>query len=373
MGRAGGVEMSVSAVTKDISFEGMALDALAEMANEAGEQVEKHARTAVKIAITAGKALTAAKAQLAHGEWAKWLAENWNYSQPTASRYMTIANYSSMNSLEQAEDVNHALRIIAEDPTTPKRERKSGQVAVRTPENPKRSEVEPKDDDPNPAPRSNTRHSEDTRRKREDEKPRTAAVAVKAEIVDPEETDSDDDADRREAALGQLEEIVEILGLTTVLRLAVNLECSDCEKKARAEVLRKAADLLDPDGAVPVSSKKAERPGSTPAASELVKMIPKEWPKILQAAAQDWCEHKQSLTRRERIQSTKAWQIALKQMAEQKADVVARKINKAIANNWKGWDHEGKSEVSQKSAAFYRNPGPKKPVRFDNVDYGDEG
>lgn len=364
--------MSVSTVTKEISYEGMALDALEEMANDSGGQVESHARKAVLFAINAGRALLAAKAQVAHGEWSAWLDVHWKYSQPKASRYMTIANYSSMNNLEHAKDVNHALRIIAEDPETPKRERKTGQIAVVTPGQSERAETKPKDDDPNPAPRTNTHHTEGTRKKREDQKPRTAAVPVAAEIVEPDD-EAEDEADRREAALGQLAEIVEILGITTVLKLAVHVECADSEKKERAALLRKVADALDPEGAasvVPVKAK-AEKTGATPLAGELVKMIPGKWPKILQAAAQDWCEHKQSLPRRDRIQSKTAWQKAVELMAEQPADRVAAKINKAIANNWKGWDHEGKEP--KRSPAFFRNPGPRPEVRYDNVDYGDEG
>jgi len=357
--------MSVSTVTKDISFEGMALDALAEMANLAGEQVETHAKTAVTIAIRAGKALVAAKAQVPHGEWLGWLKANWNYSQQMACNYMQIANYKRASNLEDANSVREALRIVALDPETPKRERKTGQVDVVTPDKSDRAEPRHKDDDPNPAPRTNTHHTQGTRKKREDEKPRTAAIPVAAEIVEP---DDEDEADRREAALGQLAEIVEILGMTTVLKVAVNVDCDDSDKKERAALLRKVADALDPAGSTvsaPVKAK-AERTGATPTADQLVKLIPGTWPKVLQAAAQDWCEHKQSLPRRERIQSTKAWLKAVELMSAQPADRVAAKINKAISNNWKGWDHNDGNN-NKASDQLYRNPGPRAPVKYDNV------
>lgn len=350
-----------AASTSEIDFSGCEIEPLTEMTVEALQNLAHACEKTADWKDRVRRMLAALKPKVGHGNWQAYCREHFAHLGSVRTLQLYMKPESSKDELKAICDQSELSAKSANVAHL-----KTGQVNVIDP----RAE---KDEDPNPAPRSNTKHSDDTRPKREDEKPRTAAVAVKAEIVDPEETDSDDDADRREAALGQLEEIVEILGLTTVLRVAVSLESAPEEKQERAALLRKVADTLDPDGAVPVSPKKAERPGSTPAASELVKMIPKDWPKILQAAAQDWCEHKQSLTRRERIQSTKAWGIALKQMAEQPADRVARKINKAIANNWKGWDHEGKSEVSQKSAAFYRNPGPKKPVRFDNVDYGDEG
>jgi hypothetical protein len=87
---------------------------LAEMANEAARNVEQHARSAVQNAITAGRALIAAKSQVAHGQWLGWLERNWEFSQPTAHRYMEIANYSHANNLESAASISEALRMISD-------------------------------------------------------------------------------------------------------------------------------------------------------------------------------------------------------------------------------------------------------------------
>ena len=117
-------------------LEGIALETLAEMANDAGEQVEKHVRSVVVSAVAAGNALEAAKKNVPHGEWLAWLGKNWNYSQQTASRYMTVStNYSSMSNLKDAKDINDALRMIAErkETETPREERKTGRVEVTKP------------------------------------------------------------------------------------------------------------------------------------------------------------------------------------------------------------------------------------------------
>jgi hypothetical protein len=108
------------------TFDDLDIESLAVIANEAAEEVETSARKTVEHAERCGRALIAAKDKVPHGKWLAWLGANWNYSQPTASRYMTIAsNYSSMNNLRDANDVNDALRMIAENPETPKRERKA--------------------------------------------------------------------------------------------------------------------------------------------------------------------------------------------------------------------------------------------------------
>ncbi|WP_373284265.1 DUF3102 domain-containing protein [Gordonia jinhuaensis] len=47
-----------------------------------------------------GKVLITVKILVKHGEWLPWLEENFEGSQPAASRYMTLAeNYSRVNSL----------------------------------------------------------------------------------------------------------------------------------------------------------------------------------------------------------------------------------------------------------------------------------
>lgn len=71
---------------------------------------------AVGHAIRAGQLLTAAKAQLAHGEWLGWLGENFPASTRTAQGYMRLAARA-----EDAQRLAHlgvagALRELAERP-----------------------------------------------------------------------------------------------------------------------------------------------------------------------------------------------------------------------------------------------------------------
>lgn len=89
---------------------------LAEMANEAARNVEQHARSAVQNAITAGRALIAAKAQVAHGQWLGWLERNWEYTARLAQDYMRIAEANAKTSsfLESSSSISEALRMISD-------------------------------------------------------------------------------------------------------------------------------------------------------------------------------------------------------------------------------------------------------------------
>lgn len=306
--------------------------------------------------------LIALKPKVGHGKWQAYCEEH-------------FSNLGSVRTLQlymQPETKPDELAAIC-DQTTAKSANvahlKTGQVTVVVPE--KASQSDP---DPNPAPRTNTKHSAATAKVSEEKKPRTAAVPVTAELLETD--DAGDEADRREAALGQLEEIVEILGLTTILKIAVSVDCYGHDKQERAALLRKAADELDPPKPQQgVAEGKAKTKAvATPSAAELIKLIPKHFPQVLRQAAQDWAEHKQSQARRDRIQSIVAWTKALELMETDKPATVAAKVNKALANNWKGWDHDGSgSKVAAKGPSFFRNPGPRKPIRYDNIDYGDDG
>jgi hypothetical protein len=116
-----------------IDLSSLSTVALAEMANEAAEQVEKTGRITVQKAIDAGRYLIAAKDQLEHGEWASWLEENWKYSQRTATVYMHISNWNHAANLDGATSVRDALRQIAENPESPKRERAATVTAHKIP------------------------------------------------------------------------------------------------------------------------------------------------------------------------------------------------------------------------------------------------
>jgi hypothetical protein len=109
-----------------IKFEALEVEVLIGIANESAELVESSARKTVEHAERCGRALLAAKDKVPHGEWSSWLGQNFDYSQEHARRYMTIASNSTrVLNLKDATSIREALRMIADDPDTPKRERKS--------------------------------------------------------------------------------------------------------------------------------------------------------------------------------------------------------------------------------------------------------
>lgn len=108
-----------------VILEDLSVEALTEVAKEAAEQIEASARKAVEHAARCGRALIAIKEKLPHGEWGSWLEANWDYSQEQARRYMQIAaNSTRVLNLKDANSIREALRMIADDSGTPKRDRK---------------------------------------------------------------------------------------------------------------------------------------------------------------------------------------------------------------------------------------------------------
>ena len=224
-----------------INFEGMALETLAEAANDAGEQVEKHAKSAVSIAVIAGKALMAAKSQVPHGEWLGWLGKNWNYSPSTAQNYMLIANTQHAGNLADAKSVREALRIITDakqekdSEIVPRAERKTGRVEVekvgQTVVQADHSVDVSKMVDENAVkaePKTNTKHSSATAKAKEADRP--APVTITPVIIDE--------------PLTEIEE--KTLADWPVVELLAFLKASADDPKKRARELRKAADELDP-------------------------------------------------------------------------------------------------------------------------------
>lgn len=104
-----------NALNKIIPYADMQPDALAEIANDAAEQAEKHGRKSVQSAIVAGEALAAARQQIPHGEWLAWLKINWNYTQQWGSRLIQVANYAHGRNLEDFASVKQVLREIGEE------------------------------------------------------------------------------------------------------------------------------------------------------------------------------------------------------------------------------------------------------------------
>jgi len=70
------------------------LPVLAAEIRAAHDDVRRGALVVAERALSAGHALVEAKALVAHGEWAEWLAANAQFSERTARRYMTLARIS---------------------------------------------------------------------------------------------------------------------------------------------------------------------------------------------------------------------------------------------------------------------------------------
>jgi len=60
--------------------------------NRHHQEAQKAAESALQHARAAGELLLQAKERCQHGDWGKWLKENFNGSDRTAQRYMTFAN-----------------------------------------------------------------------------------------------------------------------------------------------------------------------------------------------------------------------------------------------------------------------------------------
>ena len=237
---------------KTLDLNILPIETLAEMANEAGEQVENNAKATVQKAIDCGRYLTAIKEQLEHGEWLPWLGANWNYSRKTAAQYMQISNVTCGLHLKDAESINDALRMIADSKpeTAPRSARKPADVVVTTPKDDPDDDYDdvgtvedypagdfgpPLDTDPPPDPPTIRTTPAGTTKVSEDKKPRTQQVAV--ELVE-EEPNSEKDH-----STGIVDAWLSANTLSDVLD---NWFDADETPKQRAKYLRKLADKLDP-------------------------------------------------------------------------------------------------------------------------------
>lgn len=146
-----------------ISFDGMPLEQLVDIANGSAEQVEKSARNMVQHAHRAGRALLAAKEQLEHGQWLPWLGAHFDQSISLANKYMAIAsNSEQIPNLLEAPSITQAMRMITEarEEQSPK---KAGVVVTKPAADPAESKdvidveskpVAPREPKPSSNPRS---------------------------------------------------------------------------------------------------------------------------------------------------------------------------------------------------------------------------
>jgi len=297
------------------------IETLAEMANEAAEQCENNARATVQKAIDAGRYLTAIKEQLPHGEWLPWVAENWKYVPRQAERFMQLANSTRASNLEQASSVREALRIVAADPETPKRDRAAAVPSGETQEKYTPSPVEGTNEK---APSAATGKAEraDSPPKGNPESPSRPVPEIPP-VADEDEPDPIDDW----FSCRTLEAVV--------LKWIGDTPDATAQKSA-ARHLRKLADQLDPPEDSPM-------PVKVPTISQLIKAIP-ETAAALHEEIETWARHKQSLAGKDRVRSMESWMTMINRMvsAEQKhgSEAVKSSILNSVANQYVGWDIE---------------------------------
>jgi len=69
----------------------------------------------IKAAIVCGELLTQKKAAVGHGRWERWMRENLDFTQMTATRYMKLFEYKDKIYEYEPESLRAALHLIRGD------------------------------------------------------------------------------------------------------------------------------------------------------------------------------------------------------------------------------------------------------------------
>jgi hypothetical protein len=359
-------------VSELIQLDNLPVETLAEMANEAAAACEASGRKTVEHAATSGRALLAAKAQVKHGEWLSWLADNFHWSQQRASQFMEIANYYARSNLESAETIQGALRMIAESPEkqakktqreAKKLETPPKSLAPATPAPPVSSGVirnenppapapparlerpawladpdeldRPEEDDLPPLPRTNTHHTTANRRTPD------ARETDRVGLVIPDDPRTVQDghwyawSEERNRLLPVSDE--DILRRADEIRGQMIVESAVTTTPV---VEHKTASVSSKSGKVPTAQQLTTAVGDRVHDGDWQDL----WRGKLEKAVEAWARYKQSLTGKAKVRSMESWEAALTRIEtvahDRGVDVVCDMIQKAIANGWQGWEHE---------------------------------
>lgn len=218
---------------------GLTEEELKQMANTFGEKCQQAAKKTVEDAITAGTALLAMRSRVQDGDWLKWLGSNWNYTRQTAQTYVTLAVNVKRFTSRTPDSIREAMRLIVDQKSeedkqqeTPRSERKTGRVEVvkSEPDEPGQQSVQPDENAVPPEPKTNTKHSKETARVKEADRP--APMKVTPEIIDEPEREDIDPKTLSDFGLDEIFEFIETVAAQ--------------DEKAFAKKLRKLADKLDP-------------------------------------------------------------------------------------------------------------------------------
>jgi hypothetical protein len=376
-------------VSELIQLDNLPVETLAEMANEAAAACEASGRKTVEHAATSGRALLAAKAQVKHGEWLSWLADNFHWSQQRASQFMEIANYYARSNLESAETIQGALRMIAESPEkqakktqreAKKLETPPKSLAPATPAPPVSSGVirnenppapapparlerpawladpdeldRPEEDDLPPLPRTNTHHTTANRRTPD------ARETDRVGLVIPDDPRTVQDghwyawSEERNRLLPVSDE--DILRRADEIRGQMIVESAVTTTPV---VEHKTASVSSKSGKVPTAQQLTTAVGDRVHDGDWQDL----WRGKLEKAVEAWARYKQSLTGKAKVRSMESWEAALTRIEtvahDRGVDAVCDMIQKAIANGWQGWEHEtnGSRSGSRISTAVRSN------------------
>jgi hypothetical protein len=107
---------------------------LAVLANASHHVARQHVRAGVEHALRAGRALTLAKQQIAHGEWTDWLTANFEGTPRTARRWMQAASAVETGRATDLEPASvRALLVDATENSDDAQRRGGSHQAVRDP------------------------------------------------------------------------------------------------------------------------------------------------------------------------------------------------------------------------------------------------
>lgn len=316
-----------------ITFAELSVEARTEVIKEAVESTAWSLEKSEKELEFLRLRLEEQKAALGHGKWLPWIKETFGDDDGAIrkiQRFLKKPNTTLLTYLPEGE----------EPPIVPRAERKTGRVEVAevgqtVVQSDHSADVNKMVDENavNAEPKTNTKHTPATAKATEADRPApqiVTPVIVEESAVFPERI---------------------FLSDFSVAEMLEYLKASADDAKKRAKELRRTADELDPP-----------TEGKTPSRSQLVSMIPDDWAPELQKAAADWAEYKQARAKGERIQTARAWELALDKFTKQPMSVVVSKVNAAIEKSWKGWDH---NTANQQSGGTIAGTGRIKPAAID--------
>lgn len=336
---------AIGRTTQSLDFTEVDIDPLTEMTVEALQQLATSCEKTADWKDRVRRMLTALKPKVGHGNWQEYCREHFAHLGSVRTLQMYMRPDSDKDELRAICDQSRPSAKSANVAHS-----KTGQVTVVDPEESSAPAEEHEADAPSIDPPTNRKTSKDSRKVSESKKPKTAVITP--EIVETE--DEIPTVVRVDDPDALINACCRFCRPTQILRVLV----SACAPESAAELgklLRKAADTVDP----PEEDK-------IPTAAQCVSEIPEDFDADLRDTAEEWARYKQSRPRGDKIQSLRAWRIALKAFRKYPKHVVISKVEKAIASSWKGWEQNDQKN-GKSSDELYRNPGPRAPVKYDNV------